>query len=143
MLIFLTADIGGQLGLFCGASVITIIEIIEYIFTNFYWMCIFLLLKIPEVTESFPPQHNHLQNKNRIEECWCLLNSLHNSLSWLISGYVTHDFGSPIKAILLLRLFIYLYLLIYMCTSVCVHIYIYIESKPCSVLSLLYFQHPQ
>ncbi|XP_040827341.1 acid-sensing ion channel 5 [Ochotona curzoniae] len=65
----LLADIGGQLGLFCGASVITIIEIIEYIFTNFYWMCIFLLLKIPEVTESFPPQHNHLQNKNRIEEC--------------------------------------------------------------------------
>uniref|UniRef100_G1QDW4 Bile acid-sensitive ion channel n=1 Tax=Myotis lucifugus TaxID=59463 RepID=G1QDW4_MYOLU len=46
----LLADVGGQLGLFCGASMITIIEIIEYIFTNFYWICLLFLLKIPEMT---------------------------------------------------------------------------------------------
>ncbi|EHB10266.1 Amiloride-sensitive cation channel 5 [Heterocephalus glaber] len=65
----LLADIGGQLGLFCGASMITIIEIIEYIFTNFYWVCIFFLLKIPAVTQWAPPSHNHSGNKNGIEEC--------------------------------------------------------------------------
>nr|XP_002716931.1 acid-sensing ion channel 5 [Oryctolagus cuniculus] len=66
----LLADIGGQLGLFCGASMITIIEIIEYIFTNFYWICIFFLLKIPKMTEWIPPHQNNLGTKNRIiEEC--------------------------------------------------------------------------
>ncbi|KAL2781031.1 acid-sensing ion channel 5 [Daubentonia madagascariensis] len=65
----LLADVGGQLGLFCGASIITIIEIIEYIFTNFYWICIFFLLKILEMTQWTPPPQNHLGNKNRIEEC--------------------------------------------------------------------------
>nr|XP_011751138.1 acid-sensing ion channel 5 [Macaca nemestrina] len=65
----LLADLGGQLGLFCGASLITIIEIIEYLFTNFYWICIFFLLKIPEMTQWTPPPQNHLGNKNRIEEC--------------------------------------------------------------------------
>ncbi|XP_015339996.1 acid-sensing ion channel 5 isoform X3 [Marmota marmota marmota] len=65
----LLADVGGQLGLFCGASMITIIEIIEYLFTNFYWICIFFLLKIPEMTQRPPPSQNHLGNKNQIEEC--------------------------------------------------------------------------
>uniref|UniRef100_A0A8C5YAU0 Bile acid-sensitive ion channel n=2 Tax=Microcebus murinus TaxID=30608 RepID=A0A8C5YAU0_MICMU len=65
----LLADVGGQLGLFCGASIITIIEIIEYIFTNFCWVCIFFLMKIPEMTQWTPPPQNHLGNKNRIEEC--------------------------------------------------------------------------
>ncbi|XP_057581519.1 acid-sensing ion channel 5 [Hippopotamus amphibius kiboko] len=65
----LLADVGGQLGLFCGASVITIIEIIEYIFTNFYWICILFLLKIPEMTQGAPETQNHLENKNSIQEC--------------------------------------------------------------------------
>ncbi|XP_038204168.1 acid-sensing ion channel 5 isoform X2 [Arvicola amphibius] len=53
----LLADVGGQLGLFCGASLITIIEIIEYVLTNFYWIFIFLLLKILEMIQrSSPPQ---------------------------------------------------------------------------------------
>ncbi|XP_024425041.2 acid-sensing ion channel 5 isoform X1 [Desmodus rotundus] len=65
----LLADVGGQLGLFCGASMITIIEIIEYIFTNFYWICILLLLKIPEMTPRAHPPQTHLGNKNNIEEC--------------------------------------------------------------------------
>ncbi|KAM4706607.1 bile acid-sensitive ion channel [Discoglossus pictus] len=47
----LLSDIGGQLGLFCGASMITIIEILEYLCTNLYWMCVFLLLKTPEITQ--------------------------------------------------------------------------------------------
>uniref|UniRef100_A0A8D0H961 Bile acid-sensitive ion channel n=1 Tax=Sphenodon punctatus TaxID=8508 RepID=A0A8D0H961_SPHPU len=54
----LLADVGGQLGLFCGASVITIIEIAEYIFTNFCWMCIFLLLKAPEIPDWNIPSQN-------------------------------------------------------------------------------------
>ncbi|KAF5923437.1 hypothetical protein HPG69_006608 [Diceros bicornis minor] len=65
----LLADVGGQLGLFCGASMITIIEIIEYIFTNLYWLCVLFLLKIPEMTQGPPPPQNHLGNKNSIEEC--------------------------------------------------------------------------
>ncbi|XP_042524340.1 acid-sensing ion channel 5 [Dipodomys spectabilis] len=65
----LLADLGGQLGLFCGASMITIIEIIEYAFTNFYWICIFLLLKIPEMIQCAPPTQNHPGKKNRIEMC--------------------------------------------------------------------------
>ncbi|KAK7811252.1 hypothetical protein U0070_027214 [Myodes glareolus] len=53
----LLADVGGQLGLFCGASLITIIEIIEYVLTNFYWLFIFFLLKILEMIQrSTPPQ---------------------------------------------------------------------------------------
>ncbi|KAH0509881.1 Acid-sensing ion channel 5 [Microtus ochrogaster] len=51
----LLADVGGQLGLFCGASLITIIEIIEYLLTNFYWIFIFLLLKILEMIQRSPP----------------------------------------------------------------------------------------
>lgn len=66
---FITADLGGQLGLFCGASVITIIEIIEYIFTNFYWICILFLLKIPEMAQGTPAPQNHLVNKDSIEVC--------------------------------------------------------------------------
>ncbi|XP_010812142.2 acid-sensing ion channel 5 [Bos taurus] len=65
----LLADVGGQLGLFCGASVITIIEIIEYIFTNFYWICILFLLKIPEMAQGAPAPQNHLGNKDSIEVC--------------------------------------------------------------------------
>ncbi|RLW08863.1 hypothetical protein DV515_00002668, partial [Chloebia gouldiae] len=55
----LLANVGGQLGLFCGASMITIIELLEYIFTNFCWMCIFLLLKAPEM----PQWNNPCQNQ--------------------------------------------------------------------------------
>uniref|UniRef100_A0A8C6RN02 Bile acid-sensitive ion channel n=2 Tax=Nannospalax galili TaxID=1026970 RepID=A0A8C6RN02_NANGA len=51
----LLADVGGQLGLFCGASMITIMEIIEYVFTNFYWIFIFFLLKILEMIQRTPP----------------------------------------------------------------------------------------
>ncbi|XP_007942168.1 acid-sensing ion channel 5 [Orycteropus afer afer] len=65
----LLADVGGQLGLFCGASMITIIEIIEYIFTNFYWICILFLLKIPEMTKWAPQPQNQLGNKEGIQEC--------------------------------------------------------------------------
>ncbi|XP_006213642.1 acid-sensing ion channel 5 [Vicugna pacos] len=65
----LLADVGGQLGLFCGASVITIIEIIEYIFTNVYWLCILILLKILDMTQGASPPQNCLGNKNGIEEC--------------------------------------------------------------------------
>uniref|UniRef100_A0A2K6FN64 Bile acid-sensitive ion channel n=1 Tax=Propithecus coquereli TaxID=379532 RepID=A0A2K6FN64_PROCO len=65
----LLGNVGGQLGLFCGASIITIIEIIEYILTNFCWICIFFLVKIPEMIQWTPPPQNHLGNKHRIEEC--------------------------------------------------------------------------
>uniref|UniRef100_A0A8C8WVR1 Bile acid-sensitive ion channel n=1 Tax=Panthera leo TaxID=9689 RepID=A0A8C8WVR1_PANLE len=65
----LLADVGGQLDLFCGASMITIIEIIEYIFTNFYWICILFLLKIPQMTQGSPPPQHHLKKRNHIEEC--------------------------------------------------------------------------
>ncbi|KAM9030516.1 bile acid-sensitive ion channel isoform 2-T2 [Ara ararauna] len=68
----LLADVGGQLGLFCGASMITIIELLEYIFTNFCWMCIFLLLKAPEMPQWNNPSHNqatHKEKKKQIQEC--------------------------------------------------------------------------
>uniref|UniRef100_A0A8C5NXV8 Bile acid-sensitive ion channel n=1 Tax=Jaculus jaculus TaxID=51337 RepID=A0A8C5NXV8_JACJA len=65
----LLADVGGQLGLFCGASMITVIEIIEYLFTNFYWICIFFMLKIIEMMQQNPAPQNHPTNKNSIEEC--------------------------------------------------------------------------
>nr|XP_009675539.1 PREDICTED: acid-sensing ion channel 5 [Struthio camelus australis] len=68
----LLADVGGQLGLFCGASMITIIELLEYIFTNFCWMCIFLLLKVPEMPQwNIPPQNQptHKEEKKGIQEC--------------------------------------------------------------------------
>nr|XP_006009097.1 PREDICTED: acid-sensing ion channel 5 [Latimeria chalumnae] len=48
----LLADIGGQLGLFCGASVITIIEVLEYLITKSYWMCLALLLSAPRAHQS-------------------------------------------------------------------------------------------
>ncbi|XP_047575864.1 acid-sensing ion channel 5 isoform X3 [Lutra lutra] len=65
----LLADVGGQLGLFCGASMITIIEIIEYIFTNFYWICILFLLKIPDIMLGTLPPQDRLGKRNHIEEC--------------------------------------------------------------------------
>ncbi|XP_032080583.1 acid-sensing ion channel 5 isoform X2 [Thamnophis elegans] len=65
----LLADIGGQLGLFCGASMITIIEIIEYLFTNFYWMCVFLLLKAPKLPDWNASNQNEQTDKRRIQEC--------------------------------------------------------------------------
>ncbi|NXT11277.1 ASIC5 protein, partial [Prunella fulvescens] len=68
----ITADVGGQLGLFCGASMITIIELLEYIFTNFCWMCIFLLLKAPEMPQWNNPSQNqptHKEKKRGIQEC--------------------------------------------------------------------------
>ncbi|XP_053112163.1 acid-sensing ion channel 5 [Hemicordylus capensis] len=67
----LLADVGGQLGLFCGASMITIIEIVEYIFTNFCWMCVFLLLKAPEMPSWDTSDQNKQPNNNnhRIQEC--------------------------------------------------------------------------
>ncbi|XP_020637095.1 bile acid-sensitive ion channel [Pogona vitticeps] len=65
----LLADIGGQLGLFCGASMITIIEIVEYIFTNFCWMCVFLLLKAPEMPDWNISDENQQTQKRRIQEC--------------------------------------------------------------------------
>uniref|UniRef100_A0A8C3QG47 Acid sensing ion channel subunit family member 5 n=1 Tax=Cyanoderma ruficeps TaxID=181631 RepID=A0A8C3QG47_9PASS len=68
----LLADVGGQLGLFCGASMITIIELLEYIFTNFCWMCIFLLLKAPEMPQWNNPSQNqstHKEKKRGIQDC--------------------------------------------------------------------------
>ncbi|XP_076995687.1 bile acid-sensitive ion channel [Tamandua tetradactyla] len=65
----LLADLGGQLGLFCGASMITIIEIIEYVFTSFYWICVLFLLKIPEMPQRASPPQNQLGNSKGIEEC--------------------------------------------------------------------------
>ncbi|XP_067408091.1 acid-sensing ion channel 5 [Emydura macquarii macquarii] len=65
----LLADVGGQLGLFCGASMITIIEIVEYVFTNFCWLCIFLLLKAPEMPQWNIPAQNKQTEKKRIQEC--------------------------------------------------------------------------
>uniref|UniRef100_K7GH96 Bile acid-sensitive ion channel n=1 Tax=Pelodiscus sinensis TaxID=13735 RepID=K7GH96_PELSI len=65
----LLADIGGQLGLFCGASMITVIEIVEYIFTNFCWLCIFLLLKAPEMPQWNIPAQTEQTDKKRIQEC--------------------------------------------------------------------------
>lgn len=67
-----TAEVGGQLGLFCGASMITIVELLEYIFTNFCWMCIFLLLKAPEMPQWNNPSQNqptHKEKKRGIQEC--------------------------------------------------------------------------
>ncbi|KAG8454012.1 hypothetical protein GDO86_000586 [Hymenochirus boettgeri] len=62
----LLSDIGGQLGLFCGASMITIIEIIEFLFANFYWMCIFLLVKTPSIPRWTNNQSKHGKD---IQEC--------------------------------------------------------------------------
>uniref|UniRef100_A0A8C5WDA2 Acid sensing ion channel subunit family member 5 n=1 Tax=Leptobrachium leishanense TaxID=445787 RepID=A0A8C5WDA2_9ANUR len=62
----LLSDIGGQLGLFCGASLITMIEIFEYICTNLYWICIFLILKAPNM-----PFCSSIQSRYRreVQEC--------------------------------------------------------------------------
>lgn len=114
---FITADVGGQLGLFCGASMITIIEIIEYIFTNFYWICILLLLKIPEMTPRAHPPQTHLGNKNNIEECWCSLKTktfacfpplYFHIYSWLTQCYVIlyYSLGESIKPIVNIYLLI-------------------------------------
>ncbi|CAM2113105.1 unnamed protein product [Caretta caretta] len=65
----LLADVGGQLGLFCGASMITVIEIVEYVFTNFCWLCIFLLLKAPEMPQWNIPAQNEQTDKKGIQEC--------------------------------------------------------------------------
>ncbi|XP_039769646.1 acid-sensing ion channel 5 isoform X1 [Ornithorhynchus anatinus] len=65
----LLADIGGQLGLFCGASMITVIEILEYLLTNFYWICILFLMKIPDMAQRPRPAQNQLGNKKGIQEC--------------------------------------------------------------------------
>uniref|UniRef100_A0A8D0BCK1 Bile acid-sensitive ion channel n=1 Tax=Salvator merianae TaxID=96440 RepID=A0A8D0BCK1_SALMN len=65
----LLADVGGQLGLFCGASIITIIEIVEYLFTNFCWVCVFLLLKVPEMPNWNSSDQNQRTQKGRIQEC--------------------------------------------------------------------------
>ncbi|XP_043564749.1 acid-sensing ion channel 5-like [Chiloscyllium plagiosum] len=46
----LIGDVGGQLGLFCGGSVITIIEILEYLIIKFYWICIVWLIKPPKLS---------------------------------------------------------------------------------------------
>ncbi|CAH2301228.1 acid-sensing ion channel 5 [Pelobates cultripes] len=62
----LLSDIGGQLGLFCGASMITIIEIMEYIITNLYWICIFLILKAPNVPLW---TFNQSRYRREIQEC--------------------------------------------------------------------------
>ncbi|KAB0404937.1 hypothetical protein E2I00_016690 [Balaenoptera physalus] len=51
------------------ASVITIIEITECIFTGFYWMCILFLLKISEMSQGATAPQIHLGNKNSIQEC--------------------------------------------------------------------------
>ncbi|XP_048364692.1 acid-sensing ion channel 5 [Sphaerodactylus townsendi] len=65
----LLADVGGQLGLFCGASMITVIEVVEYIFTNFCWMCVFLLLKAPELPNWNTSDQIQQSQKKRIQEC--------------------------------------------------------------------------
>ncbi|XP_042326037.1 acid-sensing ion channel 5 isoform X2 [Sceloporus undulatus] len=65
----LLADVGGRLGLFCGASVITVIEIVEYIFTNCCWMCVFLLLKAPEIPNWNTSDENQQTQKRKIQEC--------------------------------------------------------------------------
>ncbi|KAM8939461.1 acid-sensing ion channel 5-like [Pelodytes ibericus] len=62
----LISDVGGQLGLFCGASMITIIEILEYLFTNLYWLCICLLLKTPNMHQWTANQSRY---KKEIQEC--------------------------------------------------------------------------
>ncbi|KAM9381779.1 LOW QUALITY PROTEIN: bile acid-sensitive ion channel [Phaethornis superciliosus] len=61
------ADVGSQLGLFCGASVITAIELLEYNFINFCWMCIFLLLKAPEMPQWNNPFQNYSTDKDKKE----------------------------------------------------------------------------
>ncbi|KAE8630081.1 hypothetical protein XENTR_v10000684 [Xenopus tropicalis] len=62
----LLSNIGGQLGLFCGASMITIIEVLEYLFTNSYWMCVFILLKTPRAPEY---TNNQPRYREEIQEC--------------------------------------------------------------------------
>ncbi|CAN2388760.1 proton channel activity [Pristimantis euphronides] len=62
----LLSEMGGQLGLFCGASMITIIEVLEFIFTNFFWMCAFLILKVPNVSQWTESQSRYQQER---QEC--------------------------------------------------------------------------
>ncbi|XP_068132485.1 acid-sensing ion channel 5 [Hyperolius riggenbachi] len=47
----LLSNVGGQLGLFCGASMITIIEILEFLLTYSFWLFAFLLLKIHNISQ--------------------------------------------------------------------------------------------
>ncbi|KAM9330437.1 bile acid-sensitive ion channel [Gastrophryne carolinensis] len=58
----LLSDVGGQLGLFCGASMITMIEILEFVFTNFFWLCAILLLKVPTVAQLINGQSRYNQD---------------------------------------------------------------------------------
>ncbi|XP_040276454.1 acid-sensing ion channel 5 isoform X2 [Bufo bufo] len=57
----LLSDVGGQMGLFCGASVITIIEVLEFLFTNFFWFCAFLILKVPNISKCTDNQSRYKQ----------------------------------------------------------------------------------
>ncbi|KAG9480008.1 hypothetical protein GDO78_011817 [Eleutherodactylus coqui] len=52
----LLSEVGGQLGLFCGASMITIIEVMEFLLTHFFWLCAFLILKVPIISQRTDSQ---------------------------------------------------------------------------------------
>ncbi|XP_069832283.1 acid-sensing ion channel 5 [Dendropsophus ebraccatus] len=62
----LLSEVGGQLGLFCGASMITIIEVMEFLCTNFFWLCAFLILKIPNISQWTDSQSRYKQDR---QEC--------------------------------------------------------------------------
>ncbi|XP_020367520.2 acid-sensing ion channel 5 [Rhincodon typus] len=63
----LIGDIGGQLGLFCGGSVITIIEILEYLIIKFYWICIVWLIKLPKLSNLINEvQHPPVKEKTAV-----------------------------------------------------------------------------
>ncbi|XP_075703711.1 bile acid-sensitive ion channel [Rhinoderma darwinii] len=62
----LLSDVGGQLGLFCGASMITIIEVLEFLVTNFFWLAAFLILKVPNISQWTDSQSRYKQER---QEC--------------------------------------------------------------------------
>ncbi|KAG8541669.1 hypothetical protein GDO81_028495 [Engystomops pustulosus] len=62
----LLSEVGGQLGLFCGASMITVIEVLEFLFTNFFWTCAFLILKVPSISQWTDNQSKYKQER---QEC--------------------------------------------------------------------------
>ncbi|XP_073505578.1 acid-sensing ion channel 5 [Phyllobates terribilis] len=62
----LLSNVGGQMGLFCGASMITIIEILEFLLTNFFWLCAFLILKVPNISQWTDSQSRYKQER---QEC--------------------------------------------------------------------------